>query len=76
MYNMSKQDEVRYRYAVETGGICTNSQGEPDIDYVSWLEVKVSNHKLQIRRVRRVGYWSGAIVSALVILIIYVINGG
>jgi hypothetical protein len=38
---MSK-DKYQTEYLLETGDDWVNSQGEPDIDYVAWLESKLS----------------------------------
>jgi len=34
--------KLRAQFELETGYTWTNSQGEPDIDYVAWLENKVT----------------------------------
>jgi len=39
--NLEKYRELRKQFEDETGDHWTNSQGEPDIDYVSWLEQKL-----------------------------------
>jgi len=35
---------LRAQFEIETGITWTNSQGEPDIDYVAWLEKKLIQH--------------------------------
>lgn len=35
-------DSTRDQYEIETGKKWINSQGEPDIDYVIWLEALIS----------------------------------
>lgn len=41
--------DLRERFKNETGIESTNSQGEPDVDYVDWLELKIisDNKKLK-----------------------------
>jgi hypothetical protein len=39
--DLEKYRELRKQFEDETGDHWTNSQGEPDIDYVSWLEQKL-----------------------------------
>jgi hypothetical protein len=41
MADRQKAEELRYQFFKETGYTWENSQGEPDIDYVYWLENKV-----------------------------------
>jgi hypothetical protein len=35
--------EIRREFFKETGTPVINSQGEPDVDYVDWLEAKIIN---------------------------------
>lgn len=37
--------ELQILFYEETGIECFNSQGEPDIDYVQWLETKIIEQK-------------------------------
>jgi len=39
--DLEKYRELRKQFEDQTGDHWTNSQGEPDIDYVSWLEQKL-----------------------------------
>jgi hypothetical protein len=41
---MKTAEELRTQYQMENGDPWENSQGEPDIDYVMWLEKKLLNH--------------------------------
>jgi hypothetical protein len=41
MADRQKAEELREQFFKETGYTWENSQGEPDIDYVYWLENKV-----------------------------------
>lgn len=36
-----RKEQLRTKFKVETGINYINSQGEPDIDYILWLEAKV-----------------------------------
>ena len=40
---MSQFTELKEKFFSETGICAVNSQGEPDIDYVNWLETMVEN---------------------------------
>ena len=40
---MSQFTELQEKFFSETGICAVNSQGEPDIDYVNWLEAMVEN---------------------------------
>lgn len=40
---MSQFKELQEKFFSETGICAVNSQGEPDIDYVNWLETMVEN---------------------------------
>jgi hypothetical protein len=40
---LKARKEVQYEYSKLTGESCTNSQGEPDIDYVEYLENLVAD---------------------------------
>lgn len=39
--NIKERVELREKFKTETGDNWENSQGEPDIDYVLWLESKL-----------------------------------
>lgn len=42
---------IRDRYKELTGNECENSQGEPDVDYVSWLEEEIiAAHEKTVER--------------------------
>lgn len=47
MTNPSKESLLREQFKKETGTNFENSQGEPDIDYVQWLEKKISPSAIQ-----------------------------
>lgn len=47
---MSKEIDLKEQFYNETGTKAINSQGEPDIDYVAWLESKVTQPYLSVER--------------------------